>query len=348
MSVTIFNHGGGGVSELSIKVVGGTVQPAGAVGLLWVNTAIALGKWSFAVAQPGSQAAGDVWVQTDAASANVINLLKTNTIKVNILRVKQYTGTSWVSVNAHYYNGTSWTQISKTFNPVTDITYTGTKIYADDGNGHWYFKFLTSGTLRFISLPPSAADIFLVGGGGGTAWYSGGGCGGYTTTALNVAIAAGVDYPIVIGAGGTGIQTGVNENQGTGGTGGTSSAIGYSASGGQGGTSNGTGSPTGRGGNGGSGGGGYNNGTGGSDGGNGGGPQSNPGYGQGTTTREFGVAGATLYSGGGGSLSGTGGAGGGANGGNHAAANTGGGAGGGGGAGCNGGSGIVVIRDHRA
>ena len=221
-------------------------------------------------------------------------------------------------------------------------TYTGSHQLIDDGNYNWRLKLLTSGTLTFSHLGSgaSAVDAFLVGGGGG----------GYTRTeAKTVALTA---YSIVIGAGGS-----AGNNTSNGGAGGTTSAFGVTASGGMGG-------PGGhneliRGANGGSGGG-CSAGVGGSDGSDGGG---NPGggIGQHTTTREFGEASGTLYAGGGGGAGNrdqldvvfAGGAGGGANGGgwgNAAAANTGGGGGGVGymrGSGGAGGSGIVVIRNHR-
>ena len=149
----------------------------------------------------------------------------------------------------------------------------------------------------------------------------------------------------------------------------SAAAINLSAAGGY------PGVPSGPGGNGGSGGGGSNNangaaGSGGSNGSNGfasaGGSGTSPtngGIGQGSTTREFGEAGGTLYAGGGGGGFGNsdagraGGAGGGGTGGGwsgppatNGQPNTGGGAGGNGhltGVIAAGGSGIVIIRNHR-
>ena len=214
---------------------------------------------------------------------------------------------------------------------------------------------------------------------------AGGGGGGYTKTCrysneLNtelITINKNTNYNIVIGAGGIAGQC--RPNQTTipllpGGDGGTSSGFECSAAGGKGGPTNyyKNGSPGGSGG----GGGGihYAGGTGGSDGsagaaaggdygvsvGNGAG-----GAGQGSTTREFGESTGDLYAGGGGGGSGgnngnggAGGAGGGGSGGNSGGGgtagtkNTGGG-GGGSGNSCSvvssnaGGSGIVIIRNHR-
>ena len=352
MSILIFNHGAGGKKELLVKVQGGTVQPTGKLGLVWVNTATAIPKVTWNAAQPTSPATGDVWVQTDASSPNVISMLAltATVIRLNVLVVKQWNGSAWVAKNATYHNGTTWTTISsETLVPTTGIHYTGTMTYIDDGSGHWRVKFLTSGTLTVDGT--ATIDAFLVGGGAGggnTGNESGGGGAGYTTNAASIAIVPGVQYTIVVGAGG-----------GAGAAGGASTAFGSTANGGY-----STGSLNG--GAGGSGGGAGHNttgaaGDGGSNGGNGTGSASGGGgAGQGTTTREFGDAAGTVYAGGGGgggsADTGTGGAGGGGNGANYAGANATSGTantGGGGGGKAyqktpgSGGSGIVVIRDHR-
>ncbi len=239
-------------------------------------------------------------------------------------------------------------------------TYSGDSEKIDDGSGNWRIKFKSSGTLKFTNLGKwdGKLDVFCVGGGsaGGSGnWdanngYGKAGSGGYTKTQKSIQVEVNKSYNIVIGAGGQSAFA----------PGGSTSALGVTAGGG---TKLG----------GGSGGGAYGNNqvnNGGSDGGNGD-PQDaanigidhwgSPGKGQGTTTREFGGPTGTLYAGGGGaggngSAQANGGAGGGGNGAwnghqpTSGAANTGGGGGGmyygltnvG-----KGGSGIVVIRNHR-
>jgi hypothetical protein len=225
------------------------------------------------------------------------------------------------------------------------FTTTASYTLVDDGDKNWRLKFLTSGTIRFSRT--FTIDVFVVGGGagGGAGRYGGGG--GYTTTQSSVVIQADVDYAIVVGAGGAVASVGN-----------ASSAFGVSANGGgtvNGGSGGGAGSSwtANAGGNGGS------NGSDGAD------VLTNlGGEGQGTTTREFAEATGVLYAGAGGGgtpstslAGGTGGSGGGGRGGNAGTitplagtANTGGGGGGGGsaGVGAAGGSGIVIIRNHRA
>lgn len=230
-------------------------------------------------------------------------------------------------------------------------TYSGSAQLIDDGNYNWRLKLLTSGNLTFTNLGNGAAgvQVFLVGGGGGGGDHTrcGGGGGGYTKT-VHTTLVPGTGYNIIIGGGG-----GCNAG------GGTTSTAWATANGG--GTSPGSyyGGP------GGSGGGGFAA-VGGSDGNQGGnGEQSYyaGGSGQGSTTREFGEIYNTPYAGGGGGgrhsgePSTAGGAGGGGNGGGNllptnGAANTGGGGGGaiymdGNHTGASGGSGIVIIRNHR-
>lgn len=245
--------------------------------------------------------------------------------------------------------------------PAMHYTYTGAQEFSYEGNnGDWKIKLKTSGVFRFTSLGNwnGLIDVFCVGGGcaGGSGYWDAGngygkaGSGGYTTTQKSVQSAANTSYNIVIGAGGQGAFA----------SGGNTTAFGVTAGGG---TKL----------YGGSGGAAYGNrdvNNGGSDGGNGD-PQDaanigidhwgSPGRGQGRTTREFGEPTGTLYAGGGGaggngSAQAHGGAGGGGNGAwnghqpTSGEENTGGGGGGmyygltnvG-----KGGSGIVVIRNHR-
>lgn len=256
------------------------------------------------------------------------------------------------------------------------FSYTGDYELLDDGlEGsvqNWRLKLKTSGVLRFDRLA-TPVDVFLVGGGGGG--YLAGGGGGYTRTFANQTLEIRTDYTAQIGAGGdVGTSYGLD--------GGTSSLGNFcSADGGHGGNVINS-----KGGEGGSGGGSFGGegkaGNGGSDGSDGTANwyehpvaedqwewfQGEGGKGQGTTTREFGESTGELYAGGGGggntSKSHNNGGFGGDGGGGHGAcrgpsssaaatagsANTGGGGGGGNlyqMASMTGGSGVIVIRNHR-
>lgn len=217
-----------------------------------------------------------------------------------------------------------------------EFTYTGTYQLIDDGGGDWRMKFLTSGVLTFTKLGSAGKgiDVFLVGGGGGcgnsngVSDYLGAGGGGYTKTTRQITVQVGVEYPIVIGAGGTKPNASDTQTRG-----GTTSAFNTYVEGGYSGKNV-------NGGNGGSGGAAPTSTVGGTDGGDGGAGTisgAEAGKGQGTTTREFGEDSGDLYASGGYWDS------------RYGADNTG---NGGGGVYLNtktttGGSGIAVIRNHR-
>lgn len=267
------------------------------------------------------------------------------------------------------------------FSTIPEFTYTGDyEIIDDEGNtittsqDDWQIRLLTSGNLTFTALngAENGIDIFLVGGGAGGSAVgsnpsntsslsispgSAGGGSGYTKTYSNLSIMNGITYSASIGAGGAihtdGGQTtftiGPNTYSADGGKCST-----YNAHGGAGGSGGGAG---GHGGNSGSEGGA----SGGTDGNKGEDgiyqnvTLANGGVGQGTTTRAFGEENGILYATGGGAggnyykSAGTSysqGPGGGNN------PNTGdGGKGGGyqasGGTATAGGSGVIIIRNHR-
>lgn len=239
------------------------------------------------------------------------------------------------------------------FNTIPEFTYTGDYEIVNDSDepitvsqGNWKIRFLTSGKLIFTVLngADDGIDVFLVGGGAGGnySWRGGAGGGsGYTSTMQAVTVQVGTEYNIAIGAGGVGAKTSGGR------AGGATSAFNGTANGGA--TLSDIGAEGGDGGSGGGSGslnpdkdGAYSRaGVGGTDGANGQG--TNPGTGQGTTTREFGEPSGTLYA--------TGGAGIGSNSTKPTPVpqNTG---DGGNGAGANyestaGGSGIVIIRNAR-
>ena len=223
------------------------------------------------------------------------------------------------------------------------FTYTGTYTLLHDGGDNWRIKFLTSGT--FTPDEAASVDIFAVGGGGGgtnSTGKGGGGGGGFTSSRFAFSLVANRAYAITVGAGGA-----VGSKGGKSAFSYNSNDILY-ANGGSGSTFLSQVIMKGSGGSGGGGTGDYLGGTGGSDGSDGSGDGAS-GYGQHTTTKEFGEANGTLYAGGGGgktadAYDGLGGAGGGGDAGQAGTDNL----GGGGGANAAGGSGIVIIRNARS
>lgn len=164
-----------------------------------------------------------------------------------------------------------------------DFEYTGSYQLLDDGREggtqHWRIKFLTSGA--FTPAEDLVVDAFCVGG-GGTGCFQNSGAGGYTTTVRRAVLKAGTPYIVTIGAGS-------EDNKGQGGT--TTFDViakalgGYSCAHSTMGSSGGTGGTRV-----------YNN-HGASDGADGAGATGACGRGQGTTTREFGEPTGDLYAG---------------------------------------------------
>lgn len=181
-------------------------------------------------------------------------------------------------------------------------SYTGQHTLIKDENDHWRVKLLSSGVLENTGDEDLVVDLFMVGGGSGARY--GGGAGGYTKTVKKITIEKGQRINVIIGAGGKG---GDNTNPVVPNIDGGSTSFGeHSVEGGKRNPSTNNGSYYGN--NGGSGGGGSMNtsngsgktsGNAGSDGSNGGNSLLPGGTGQGTTTREFGEPGATLYAPGG-------------------------------------------------
>lgn len=239
-------------------------------------------------------------------------------------------------------------------------SYGGTASLEADGSYNYKMKFLTSGVLKFTNLGcfQNGIDVFCVGGGGAGSSPErpggAGGGGGRTNESYNISIETNKDYTITVGAGGVGAKASYGAN------GGETSGFGVSAAGGNG-ASNVNGGAGGSGG----GGAGLNNGdninhrggVGGTNGGDGGsGYNSSGGKGQGKTTKAFGEGDPYAGGGGGDAVGGSAGGsvGGGTGGGGNGTANTGGGGGAGRGTGnypCaagSGGSGVIIIRNHRS
>lgn len=188
--------------------------------------------------------------------------------------------------------------VTKTYTPQIwpKYDYTGQHTLIKDNAelGWWRIKFLSSGVLTWLG-EDTQIDVFLVGGGAAgqnTTDNQRGGGGGYTSTTKAYSIGKNATKQVSIGAGGVSHGNGGTTSFGELSVGGGNGANGGSGGGGYGEHARNGG--TARGGNGG---------TDGASGSVGSGElTTGGGAGQGTTTREFGDAGADLYSGGGGGV----------------------------------------------
>lgn len=280
-----------GTMDIPIAAIG-VIYPAGAVckctnGATTLTAGDTTGSWAFLVPNTGT------WTVTATQDAD------TDTTTVNVLAAQYYTAElsfqlypSHFDLAAYGIKGVDYEVVrdDDTVIPVSD--------YRKYQN--WKIRLLTSGTLK--ALKDGEIDVFLVGGGGGGAGgkynsYEGtGGGGGYTKTLKNVKINKS-DYPIILGAGGTGGPVAADPTS-YGGDAGQTHAFNTAVDGGRGGKAG----VISAGGNGGSGGAGW-AGKGGVDGADGTvGPDGfgkAVGIGQHSTTREFGESTGKLYSEGG-------------------------------------------------
>lgn len=321
-----------------------------------IITDIPITTWQLGAEMPVNPIEGMIWIETGTSqTAGSFPSLKldNNTFNpVNPWAAYQYINYNWEMKDAMIYIDSQW----RDFNAIPIFTYTGEyEILSDDdkpivsSNENWKIKFLTSGILTFYSLngAKDGIDVFLVGGGGGgcswnnSSYYGPGGGGGYTTTQTFNSLNTNQVYEIVVGTGGTGSTANSNSSPATNGT--ASTAFSFVANGGTapeadrspGGSGGSAGSPlvsTG------SPHAGFIDGAGNNE----AGLDSawRAGWGQGTTTREFGEINNKLYSSGGPAKSAVG---------INAKPNTGDGGSGSStaGPGGNGGSGIVIIRNAR-
>ena len=199
-------------------------------------------------------------------------------------------------------------RIAMVYRVTPEFTYTGNyKVVQDNDSqisdfanwkGNWKIRFLTSGTFTVKNMYgwDGKIDAFLLGAGASgssrpssTGAYGAGGGSGRTKTIKKIKLTANEPYPIEIGSGGAPVEG----DPALGKQGGSTNAFGETAKGGDNLTSAGSHTVGGNGGSGGAGRGGE-PGADGSD-----GTGTDPGKGQGTTTKEFGEPDGKLYANGG-------------------------------------------------
>lgn len=100
--------GGGGGGEVSVSVVGGTVQPAGKENRIWVNTETEINGYAFSATEPAAATEGLVWLKTGISATAPINLSRKNTVMLYPTNCYQYISGAWVSKTAMTYINGAW------------------------------------------------------------------------------------------------------------------------------------------------------------------------------------------------------------------------------------------------
>lgn len=97
-------------TAFSLRVRGGTAQPGGVEGLIWVKTDTPVSSWAVSQAQPKEPAPGMVWVKD--GEKNGINIIRRNTIEVFPSSCMQYIGDAWKNMEAYLFRNGEWVQFS--------------------------------------------------------------------------------------------------------------------------------------------------------------------------------------------------------------------------------------------
>lgn len=91
-----------------LRVKGGSTQPEGRDGLIWVKTDVQIPYWAISPIQPEAPAEGAVWIKT--ANTNAFNVLRKNTLDICPNRCSQYIGGKWIALEGFLFRGGKFVQ----------------------------------------------------------------------------------------------------------------------------------------------------------------------------------------------------------------------------------------------
>lgn len=109
------NFSSGGMGGYNFKIVGGADKPVSPVNnTIWVKTELPIGKWELSYEQPTTRPdgeplqEGDIWLEMSYTSLIAFNAVKRDSIKIKIVRGRQYVGSEWVTKTISGYIGDKW------------------------------------------------------------------------------------------------------------------------------------------------------------------------------------------------------------------------------------------------
>lgn len=106
------NAGGG--SGLSLRVLGGTTQPANPrEGTIWVNTSAEKPDYIISESQPDSPVSGLAWIKLGSDGVS-LPVDKKGTLAITLAGCAVWSGSAWDNVDAWVYTGGKWVQFSST------------------------------------------------------------------------------------------------------------------------------------------------------------------------------------------------------------------------------------------
>lgn len=109
------NFSSGGMGGYNFKIVGGTEKPVSPVNnTIWIKTDLPIGKWELSYEQPTTRPdgqplqEGDIWLEMSYTSLIAFNAVKRDSIKIKIVRGRQYVGSEWVTKTISGYIDNKW------------------------------------------------------------------------------------------------------------------------------------------------------------------------------------------------------------------------------------------------
>lgn len=110
----LYGNGEGGGSGLSIRVLGGTNQPANPKeGMIWVKTSAVKPDYILSENQPGNPASGLAWIKLGSDGVT-LPVDKKGTLAITLAGCSVWSGSAWDNVDAWVYTGGKWVQFSST------------------------------------------------------------------------------------------------------------------------------------------------------------------------------------------------------------------------------------------
>lgn len=103
--------------SIKLHVIGNSARPEGAgENTIWLNTSMAIPKWSIINTAPNDPVIGEVYITTRFATENILNVANPNVVSIYLGSAKQWRndgGTNkWVDLSGEVYYSGSWHDIS--------------------------------------------------------------------------------------------------------------------------------------------------------------------------------------------------------------------------------------------
>ena len=114
MSMPVELAGFGGEHPLNFRILGGSCPETAKENTIWVDAGD-VKHWVFSSSQPEAAAEGTIWIATGPSSLTPFNALKRNTLMLQPLTAKRFSGGAWEEMDAKIYHG-GWNRFYRSRN----------------------------------------------------------------------------------------------------------------------------------------------------------------------------------------------------------------------------------------